>query len=381
MDFEFLKELQPHTQTQLTAMTAAGFAAFLRGFSEPDTLLILEREGEERWGLAAAAAAFASRPHNTRIDTVPPNPTDESAAAALRSLSDTPKVVIAVGGGSAIDLGKAICCFSHLAGSGVTGEQIRAEIVSGDYRGRAGEFLPLVAVPTTAGTGSEVTPWATVWEQDGAGKMSIDSPALLPREAIVVPAFTYTMPPRGMVTTALDALTHAVESYWAKASTEASRPLSLAAARAIVEHLPAAALDPENKTARDGLCEGSLRAGVAFSHTRTAACHSISYPLSQLHGMAHGVAAAITLAPVAARNGGHYPGEARLMEIFAPFGGIGGFIAWVTDGILPLRLSVYGVTERDLPCIADAANTKGRMDNNPRELTREDVLKILREVL
>ena len=381
MDIEVIKELQPHTKTRLTAMTAAGFAAFLREFGESGALLILERDGEERWGLAAAAAVFASRPGNMRIAAAPPNPTDESVAAALRSLPGAPKIVIAVGGGSAIDLGKAICCFSHLAGSGVTGEQIRAGIASGDYRSRAGEFLPLVAVPTTAGTGSEVTPWATVWEQDGAGKMSIDSPALLPREAIVVPEFTYTMPLRGMAATALDALTHAVESFWAKASTEASRPLSLSAARAIVAHLPAAVLNPDDRAARDGLCEGSLRAGVAFSHTRTAACHSISYPLSQLHGVAHGIAAAITLAPVAARNSGHYPGEAQLMEIFAPQGGIGGFLKQVTEGTLPFRLSAYGVTARDLPRIADAANTKGRMDNNPRELTREDVLEILREVL
>ena len=120
-----------------------------------------------------------------------------------------------------------------------------------------------------------------------------------------------------------------------------------------------------------------MLAGLAFSQTRTTACHSISYPMTMLYGVPHGLAAAMTLAQVAEKNRGHFENDGELFAVFAPYGGIQHWLDTVCGGVVSLRLSGFGIAPDQIETLAEHSFTGGRMDNNPVDLTGEDVRTIL----
>lgn len=129
------------------------------------------------------------------------------------------------------------------------------------------------------------------------------------------------------------------------------------------------------------MCLGALLAGLAFSITRTTACHAISYPLTLLHRLPHGFAAAITLQGVMRRNEAVVPEIQSIRLLFEEEGGFGAWLNKVSGPIQPLRLSSFGIGHEDLSAIADLSFTAGRMDNNPINFDKQDVLAILEECL
>ncbi len=157
--------------------------------------------------------------------------------------------------------------------------------------------LPLIAVPTTAGTGSEVTPWATLWDRssDAPKKYSLHVDETWPEAALVDPALTRSAPAGVTRNSALDALSHALESIWNVNHNPVSDALAVAAARGVIATLPAllAAADAEDQ--RIAMSRASLMAGLAFSNTRTALAHSVSYEMTLRHGLPHGLACSFTL--------------------------------------------------------------------------------------
>ncbi len=157
--------------------------------------------------------------------------------------------------------------------------------------------MPRIAVPTTAGTGSEVTPWATVWQREGDSpkKYSLSSPQLWAELALLDPELTLSQPRRVMRNSALDALSHALDSIWNVNANPISDALAVSGARAILSALPVAWQTPSDLAARETLMEASLQAGLAFSATRTALAHSLSYPLTLSHGLPHGLACSFVL--------------------------------------------------------------------------------------
>lgn len=312
------------------------------------------------------------------------NPTIDELLACLAVLDRTPtpvKRLICIGGGSSIDMGKALCAVYGMKDGGPRDYVGLCHVIANKEYAAAEKNVDLIAVPTTAGTGADVTQWATVWDMRGKRKLSVDSPYLAPDLSLIIPAFTVDMPSALTLSTGLDALAQAMEAFWAKSRNPLSQALALEAVRYIYKYLLLALKEPCNVTYRGGMCMGALLSALAFSKTRTTACHSISYPLTMYHNIPHGFAVAVTLESVAERNRQAVP---NIEMMFSQFGGQEKFHQWlveISEDIQPLRLSAMGVEERDLPELAKRAFTQGRMDNNPVPLQLEDVMSILAEVL
>ncbi|MEI2415383.1 iron-containing alcohol dehydrogenase PsrA [Orrella sp. JC864] len=198
--------------------------------------------------------------------------------------------LVALGGGSAIDTAKALMCATP---SGTFGELLQA-LTQGTVL-PPGRHKALIAVPTTAGTGSEVTPWATVWDQDAGRKHSLHQPWTWPEAAIVDPALMLSLPAGATLASGLDALSHALESIWNVHRNPVSTALACDAAQRILRVLPTLMQDLENAALRAEMAQAALLAGLAFSNTKTALAHSLSYEITLRHGVAHGIACSFSL--------------------------------------------------------------------------------------
>ncbi|APV42336.1 MULTISPECIES: iron-containing alcohol dehydrogenase PsrA [Pseudomonas] len=218
-------------------------------------------------------------------------------------------MVVAVGGGSAIDTAKALIvgtesgCFDELLALLATGKP----------------FVParsklLIAAPTTAGTGSEVTPWATIWDSASHKKYSLHLECTWPKVAIVDPQLMLTVPAGVTVSTGLDALSHALESIWNINANPISDTYAISAIEDILHCLPLLRRDLSNKDLRSRMALAALKAGLAFSNTKTALAHSISYEMTLHHGLPHGIACSFTLPLVLGLAWGHDEARDRTLQ-------------------------------------------------------------------
>lgn len=317
----------------------------------------------------------------TWIKNVVASPTQVDLIKALKNIGNNKvDTIIALGGGSAIDLAKGICAFhNNKKNDKYTVEQITDSLKNKKYR--CEKFVDIIAVPSTAGTGSEVTQWATIWDENKTGKFSIDDSMLKPKMAIIVPELTLSMSDKMTLSTGLDAMCQAIESYWSRHTTPIVQEIAYRAIEIVIQNLRKAVEQPHDIIVREKLCRASVLAGLAFSQTRTTACHSISYPLTMLYGVPHGLAAAITLDAVGQMNKGHFPNDDVLFSLFNEYGGIMNYVDLVCAGVINMRLSAFGITQKDIPLIAKDAFSSGRMNNNPVDLSRDDVEKILTSIL
>jgi phosphonate metabolism-associated iron-containing alcohol dehydrogenase len=227
------------------------------------------------------------------IDQIRPNP-DVMELGPMweqfwREHADT-EVLVAVGGGSAIDTAKALM---------VGNSNNRFDELLAGLAGQA-EFAPtrfktLIAVPTTAGTGSEVTPWATIWDRQQQKKYSLHLPQTWPAFAVVDPELMLSLPAAVTLQSGLDALSHALESIWNVNANPVSDTFAVAAVRDTLEVLPKLMQQPTNLALRGRMALAALKAGMAFSNTKTALAHSISYEMTLRHGLPHGIACSFPL--------------------------------------------------------------------------------------
>lgn len=375
----------PVCPTDVRVLHAAAAQRAVRAMlDQPCRLLVLASPGRcASLSLTPFLTALQGDGHAVQLyGDIPHNPAVDDVAALLTRLREQPfepTAILAVGGGSCIDLGKAAGALYHLVRA--PGVQAVREAIQTKAYLSPHILVDVLAMPTTAGTGSEVTRWATVWDPQRKQKLSVDHPQGYPKAAVIVPEWTLGMGAELTLSTGLDALSHAMEAYWAVTRNPLSQELALAAVGKIRAALPRALAEPDALPARTELCLGSLLAGLAFSQTRTTACHSISYPLTLLAGVPHGFAAALTLASVLRRNEEAVPEMGRLTALFEEDGGFGAWLARSARGMKGLALRDYGIAQADLGAIVDAAFTAGRMDNNPVAFTPEDVLHILEENL
>ncbi len=237
------------------------------------------------------------------IDNVMPNPdVAELAATYERFWRGHPEVeaIVAVGGGSAIDTAKALAvaddgaCFADLV-AGLAGER---------------RFVPtrarmLIAVPTTAGTGSEVTPWATIWDRARQKKYSLHLEQTWPRHAVVDPELMLSLPAAVTLQSGLDALSHALEAIWNVNANPVSDTFAVAAVQETLGVLPQLMNRLDDVELRGRMALAALKAGMAFSNTKTALAHSISYEMTLRYGLPHGIACSFPLPLVLARAIGH----------------------------------------------------------------------------
>jgi alcohol dehydrogenase len=158
--------------------------------------------------------------------------------------------------------------------------------------------IPLIAVPTTAGTGSEVTSWATVWDTENAKKYSLARSDLYPTHAVIDPELMRSLPLDQTISTGLDALSHALESIWNINLNPVSANFAVSAAKSVMQHLVPLSKNLDDLVLRTHMAEAATTAGLAFSNTRTALAHSLSYPVTLHHGVPHGVACSFMLPDV-----------------------------------------------------------------------------------
>ena len=288
-------------------------------------------------------------------------------------------LVVAIGGGSVLDVGKSLCC---LYGKQLDSEEALRQMIREKAYGTPS--CRWIGVPTTAGTGSEVTCWATIWDSANNAKYSVDTPKNYAYAAVVDPTLAASMPLKLAVSSALDAVAHATESYWAKASNAVSKALALRAIRTIMGSIDALLENSGSKEAHDAMARGSMLAGLAFSNTRTTACHSISYPLTMQCHIPHGVAVSLLLGPVLELNLPAISDTEALLDAFGvetPSQADQRITAILHAAGHPVRLRQWGASEEMLPGLVAHSMTKGRADNNPVELTETVVYNILKSIL
>lgn len=305
------------------------------------------------------------------------NPDIELVHETLDKLTNKPELIISIGGGSTIDLGKAISALYPYKNSTI--EELREIIQSKEYLDNNAP-ISLWAVPTTAGTGSECTKWATVWDFVDSKKYSIEADYLYPESSFLIPELTLTLPPKLTLSTGLDALSHAMEAYWSKSTNQYIRVLSRNAIALIHTYLPLVMENPDNLEYRSKMLMGSFFAGVSFSNTRTTACHSISYPLTMKYNIEHGFAVTLTLYEVLKRNWPHIEEKNLFLQAWN-ITNIEQIEEWLMKITNKLKLSDYGITEKDLSEIVKLSTTGGRMDNNPIIFTEKEILDILTRIL
>lgn len=208
--------------------------------------------------------------------------------------------LIALGGGSAIDCGKALVTATP---SGTLAEILHH--LQGQGSLSAERSKALIALPTTAGTGSEVTPWATLWDAQNGQKHSLHLPWTWPEAALIDPSLMTSLPLEPTRASALDALSHALESMWNIHRNPVSSTFAVAAIQAILLTLPALLEDLGNLDLRQRIATAALQAGLAFSNTRTALAHSLSYRITLEQQVPHGIACSFSLGHIMRLAQGH----------------------------------------------------------------------------
>jgi alcohol dehydrogenase len=245
--------------------------------------------------------------------------------------------------------------------------------------------LPMVAIPTTAGTGAEVTPFGTVWDFERAKKYSVAGDDLYPAATILDPELTLGLPEDVTVSSGLDAISHAFESTWNRNASPVTLGLAMKSLQLSLPALPRLKDDPADIQARRAMMEASLLAGLAISQTRTALAHSISYPLTARFDLPHGIACSFTLPALLRFNA--EADDGRLADLARALGFRG--IADMADGLEAMQEKL-GVAGSFRACVPDDEGvfelvgemlTPGRADNNLRHAGITDVSGIVKAAL
>jgi len=302
---------------------------------------------------------------------------DEGAKLARKAKCD---LVVGIGGGSAMDVAKAVAVLAANNGKAV------------DYLGLnrvPGPGLPKIMLPTTAGTGSEVTFTSVFVRPDLKKKEGMNSPYLYPELALLDPFLTVSLPPGPTASTGIDALCHAIESYTSINASPLSEMISLEAIALISEHLRTAVHDGTNISAREKMLLGSLYAGLGLANAGVTAVHSLSYPLGGKYGIPHGLANTVLLPHVMNYN---LPGALeKFADIAAAMGetvdnmplreaaglAVEAISALIADCGVQTSLEELGIEEGAFEELAKIALTVARpLANNPRPVTLKDAVMI-----
>lgn len=281
-------------------------------------------------------------------------------------------LVVGIGGGSVLDAAKAV--------AGTYNESIDfAEVF---YNGKpTTPGIPCIAVPTTAGTGSEVTPNSVLSEPSNAVKQSIRGEALRPRVVINDPELTMGAPPWVKAASGADALVQTIETFVSRGANDLTDALALRSFALIARGLAEAVEDKDNLEAHCDMAYGSMMAGMAFSNARLGAVHGMAHPLGVRYKIPHGICCAVLLPGVMRFN------EPVVADKYLRLSAVIGepVIPWV-EGLfkrigLPADFTEYGAQAADIPTIAEESLPSGSLKANPREPSSHDLERILSEVI
>jgi alcohol dehydrogenase class IV len=314
---------------------------------------------------------------------VEPEPSIETIARGLAmARSEEADWVIGLGGGSAMDAAKVIAGLYHC-------EQDAQYYFDGGLVEKEG--IPLVTIPTTAGSGAEVTFNAVLSDGRNRIKQSIRDPKLAAKIAIVDPQLTLSAPDLVTIYTGADALVQGIEAYVSKGANALTDIYALAAIERLGKNLLQVHQDSQNVTARIEMSMGSLMAGIALSVARLGAVHGLAHSIGVRTGKPHGLVCATLLVPVMRFNlAVSHEKFAKIAEVFGaklPGGDSIDAGAFAIKNImsllrklgLPVHIDSLGIAETDFPKIIEESINSGSMKANPRKVTTEDLLNILRE--
>lgn len=273
--------------------------ALVEQLADQTLLVVTTRRGRRQLTEDALLGALVTQNRVMWVDSVRENPGLTDLQAEIDRLEGVAfDAVIAFGGGSAMDAAKALNvalapeCRAHSLQTLLAEPALHA----------SARPKPLYTMTTTSGTGSEVTPFATVWHHEIKKKLSLAGPAVWPMAAFVDAALTDSVPLTATISTGLDAINQAAESLWNRTANPITLGYAIRALQLGFAALPPLVSGKGGEAARDQMAEASLLAGLAISHTRTALCHSMSYPITAHFGVPHGLACAFTMPAVLRHN-------------------------------------------------------------------------------
>jgi alcohol dehydrogenase len=359
----------------------AGLCAELTAFGGKRPLIVTD-QGIARAGILQKVTALleAGGVAWAAFDGVEPNPKDVNAkAGAEAARAFGADCLIAVGGGSPIDCAKAI---------GVLLAHDATDIKLYEGKTAATKPLPLlITVPTTAGTGSELTFSSVITDTQNHYKMTVKSPYTAAKVAVCDPELTLSVPPAITAATGMDALTHAIEAYTATCSEPISDAAALYAVELICGSLPAAVRDASDLDARSAMLMGSMLAGIAFSHSDVASVHCVAESLGGIYDLPHGTCNAVLLPYVMEYNSDYcvsrYARIARAMgfcfedEKAGAAAAVQAVRKLAADVGLPSFASL-GVRESDFDRLAEMSAKNISTLSNPRPMSKEDYLTVLK---
>ncbi|MDX2440870.1 MAG: iron-containing alcohol dehydrogenase, partial [Desulfobacterales bacterium] len=319
------------------------------------------------------------------FDKVESDPRIEIANQAAKEIkAQGADLIIGIGGGSPIDIAKVSAILAS------------NDIDINSYFGIdliPGPGLKTIIIPTTSGTGSEVTPIVILSDEREKLKKGIVSPYLFPDVAILDPELTTGLPPQITAATGMDAFIHAVESYTSNGANSMTDIFAIQAIKLISTNIRTAFASGNDIKARSNMLEGSLLAGMAFANAGVTAVHAFAYPIGAEFHIPHGIANSIMLVPVMEFN--MLGNQSKFAEVAQIIGedttglsqddsaaaAINAMDSLMKDLKLPRRLSEFGITESDIPMLAKGVMKVTRLlANNPRTLTVEDADDIYRTV-
>ena len=315
------------------------------------------------------------------FDGVDPNPTEANIEAGAAALSaHQADGVISLGGGSPMDAGKLIALRARCS---LSFEELDDKIDGG--RHVPAGLPPIITLPTTAGTGSEVGRSGVVTVRSSGRKTVIFSPNLLARVAILDPELTRSMPERVTAATGFDALTHCIEAYLSKGDHPMADAIALSGIDLIAKNLYRAVTHGDDLEARGNMMKAAMMGAVAFQKG-LGACHSLAHPLSSEHGLHHGLANALCLPQVIDFN--ESAATERVLHVGLLLGGEAklGACAHALRTLrsklgLPSGLGAEGITSGQLPPLADKAIEDACHQGNPRPCTRQVLLELYQKSL
>ncbi len=321
------------------------------------------------------------------FDDVKPNPTvtnvKEGIGACKTAEAD---FKIAIGGGSAMDTAKGI---GIVCNNPEFSDIVSLEGVADTKK----KSLPIIALPTTAGTAAETTINYVIVDEENQKKMVCVDPNDIPAVAIVDAELMYSLPKGLTASTGMDAMTHAIEGYITKAAWEMSDMFEIKAIEMIHKYLPIAVNEPENPEGRNGMAVAQYIAGMAFSNVGLGVDHGMAHPMSALHDVPHGVACAILLPTVMRFNAPaakeKYVEIAKACGVYKDGMTVDQAVEAACEEIanlsrivgIPAHLSELGIKEEDIPALAEQAINDVCTPGNPREVTKDDIIALYKSIL
>lgn len=319
------------------------------------------------------------------FDEVESDPSIETVANGTELLKEAGcNIVLGIGGGSSMDVGKAVAAMATNPGKIF------------DYVGIdkiRNEGLPYIAIPTTSGTGSEATYWSVLTDKKTRFKTGVGGWKMMPTLAVLDPLLTKSLPPKVTAITGMDALTHAMESYVSKSTQPISEGLAIHAMKIITRSLRKAVANGDDIDAREDMIMGSLIAAMAFNVTRLGLAHALASPLGANFNIPHGLANAVLLPHVMEFNLMAAPekyieiakifGEDvnNLPQMEAAYKSVEAVRKLMRDIDLSRGFEGFGLTEESLRTIAEEAHTSGNVAVNPRKSTVEDLINITKRAI